>query len=161
MTPKIVVLRWFPTYDFVVRTSLSREAAVEALMSAMEEPSTRNWPWPKPHLSGRVTDGTFRCRPRTSALGGNAVPSVAGEIVPRADGGTDVLVRVIEWFVFFLAGILVVFAVLGIVVSARAATASQILKGVALAAWMLLTGTALYVIEARFVRKIFARIFHT
>jgi hypothetical protein len=152
----LLVQRRFPTYDFIVRTALSRQQAIDTLMFAMSEPSSTSWPSPKPHLSGTVSGGTFTCRPRTSVFGGNAVPAISGEIVPRADGGTDILVRVFEWFVFLLPG---VFVLLGIYFAAVADGRSEFLKALAMIGWSVAVGAALYAAEAAFARSIFARIF--
>ena len=122
----------------------------------MEEPSVRSWPLPKAHLSGRVSDGTFSCRPRTSAFGGNAVPSVSGQIVPRPDGGTDIVVRVIEWFVFVMGSFGVTVTLVFVF---NAASTAEMLKAIALCGWLLVVMAGIYAAEAVFVRNIFARIF--
>jgi hypothetical protein len=154
---EILVQRWFPTFDFIIRTQLTRAEAQAVLEDAMREPSTRSWPSPKPHLSGTVEGGTFTCRPRTSAFGGNAVPNVSGQLIPRADGGTDVLVRVINWFVYLMFGLVV--GVLTYVALTSHATRSEIVKGALVFSWLLLCAAGIYAGEVSFVKKIFVRLF--
>jgi hypothetical protein len=154
---EILVQRWFPTFDFVVRTPLTRAEAERVLDEAMREPSTYSWPSPKPNLSGSVHGGTFSCRPRTSAFGGNAAPSVSGQLVPRTDGGTDVVVRVINWFVYLMTGFMVVMA--GAVIVNGGSDRAGIVKGVLIGSWLLLCAAGIYATEATFVKKIFGRLF--
>jgi hypothetical protein len=154
---EILVQRWFPTFDFVVRTPLSRAEAERVLDEAMTEPSTQSWPSPKPHLEGKVSGGTFRCQPRTSAFGGNAAPNVSGQLVPRTDGGTDVVVRVINWFVYLMTGFMVVMA--GAVIVNGGSDRAGIVKGVLIGSWLLLCAAGIYATEATFVKKIFGRLF--
>ena len=152
----IEVRRYFPTFDFIVRTRLSREAAVSRLETALKEATANSWPFPKPQLSGEVDGQLFRCRPRSSVFGGNAVPNVSGEIISRPDGGTDILVRVIEIFVFLIAAPFIAFAVFFAV---NAETPAVLWKSIGMIAWIVVVMTALYAAEAAFVRTIFARLF--
>ncbi len=139
-----------------MRTSLPRDKVVSILSEAMLELSTRTWPLPKPHLRGEVQGGTFTCHPRTSAFGGNAVPAVSGEIISRSDGGTDVVVRVVEWFVFLLFGLVTIG---GAIAVSHAESVSDAAKGIGVIMWMLLCAAGIYAAEAVFVRSIFARLF--
>jgi hypothetical protein len=155
MTQTVVTSRLFPTFDFVIRTAAPREAVIDTLSAAMREKPERHWPLPRPTLRGTIEGGTFTCRPHTSAFGGSAAPSVAGEIIPRHDGGTDVIVRVRNWFALLMAA-LVVIADLALV---HASAAAERLAALGMAAWLLLICAGIYAAEAAFVRGIFKRIF--
>jgi hypothetical protein len=151
----IAVQRRFPTFDFVCRTALSREDAAARLDAAFKEPSGTSWP-AKPHMNGKVEGGTFSANPRTSALGGNAAPNVSGKLVPRSDGGTDVVVRVVNWFVFIMSAF-VVFVPL-VPLFSESSTAA-VFKTVAIQSWLLVCLAGLYWAEVAFVKRIFKRIY--
>jgi hypothetical protein len=156
MKSDVVTTRYFPTFDFVVRTDLVREDAIRALTTAMTEESLGSWPLPKAQLKGVVDGGTFTCQPRTSVLGGNAVPSVSGQIIPRSDGGTDIVVRVVEWFSFLLGLPLLA---LSICFGVKAGSATERLESAGMSAWLMLILSAMYIGQVLFVRGIFKRLF--
>lgn len=100
----LLVRQRFPIFVFMVRTSLSREAASEVLTKAFNEPWQAKWVMrvihrvmkqEEPQLSGRIQDGSFSCQVRTSP-----VPSISGEIISRSHGGADLMVRVNCWVVY-------------------------------------------------------------
>lgn len=152
----ICVLRRFPTFDFVISTRLSRADAITRLEIAFEEPSKSSWPFPKAQFYGSIDGSAFRCSPRTSALGGNAVANVSGEIIPRPDGGVDINVRIIDWFIYVFGApffaLLIFFAVTGETVADKWKAAGGVL-------WLAIILSVVYLADAQFVRSIFERIF--
>lgn len=89
---ELMVIRRVPTYDFVVRTDASRAEVIAAITAALAQ---RNQP-----LEGSVDGGVVTCQRRVPERwwnrgeNGRGVPEVSAEIIPRDDGGTDVLVRI-------------------------------------------------------------------
>jgi hypothetical protein len=80
---------------------------------------------------------------------------VKARLEPGGDGGTDVHVRVVEWFVFLVPGLLLI---LGVCLTAKAPTGAEVLKGAAMTLWVFLIAAGLYFLEAHFVRRIFVRV---
>jgi hypothetical protein len=152
------VRRYFPTFDFVISTDLSRDAAIEVFTAAMTEPSTRHWPFPQPHISGEVQGSEFSGRLRTASLGGNAVSRVSGSIMARADGGADVFVRATNWFVILLPTALIA---LSLYFAFTTAGGRELLSPLGISAWIGIAAVGLYLLEMSFVRRVIERIVST
>lgn len=154
---ELIVIRRVPTYDFVVRTDSSRAEVIAAMTAAMTEPTRTWWPWIA-HLEGTVNGGVVTCNRRMWPwpLQAKTQATISAEIIPRDDGGTDVLVRAEQAFAL-LPGIalLVIWGVVGVV----AGTGIEGKLG-----WLALSGSFLgiiavfYLIEARLIARIFRRI---
>lgn len=149
----VVVQRLFPTFDFALRTSVSPTEASRTLEAALEAPVRSTW-LPMARLTGRVNGSVFQCWPWVTPLGGSMAPSVSGAILPRNDGGADVLVRVFDWPSLLILGIALV-ACLASMISDQGKLALTIL------ATFSLVGLGSYAANAVFVRRIFKRIFQT
>lgn len=156
MRSEIVVQRRFPTYDFVVRSALPSEQVMAIVSGAIIAPRWRFSLMPSRQLVGQVEGHTFKCRPETSAFGGNAVPLIRGEVIPRADGGTDVLVRAIDWFIYIVPGFFIILSVYFMLFSQ---TVEERWGGVKMFAEISLMATILYAIEMFRVRRLFEQVF--
>jgi hypothetical protein len=149
------VMRRLPTFDFILHTSLSEVEVLRRLSSAMADPRRKSfWPLPNPQLSGSVRGPSFSCRPRTSALGGNAVPYVSGQVHPTLHGATEVHVRVVDWFAFLLSIPLAA----GALYTSFGLGRTSGFSGLAMATWLLVLAVGLHLLEARFVKNILVRI---
>jgi len=112
---ELIVQRWFPTYDFVVRTPLSQKEAaarIEALVAPAPRP--KGFVLGDRRIYGRSDGSLFRLYLGKSGLQGSV--TVEGSLIPRDGGGTDIPVRVAmsrPWLVFvlFYTGAIVVSAI--------------------------------------------------
>lgn len=111
---------------------------------------------PSRQLVGKVEGCTFSCRPETAAFGGSAVPLIRGEVFPRADGGTDILVRAIDWFIYIVPGFFIVLSVYFMLFSQ---TAEERWSGLGMFAEVGTIATILYAIEMIRVRRLFEQVF--
>ena len=158
----LVVRRRFPSYVFVLHTSLSRQAASTVLSKAFAERWQAKWPSrfvhrlmkkEEPQLSGRIEDGSFSCQVRT-----NPVPSISGEVISRADGGADIVVRVnlggiyLLWSLILAAGII-------FTVTNDARITTKMLDLAAFVGWVAFMTWAVCLSSSAFVSRIFIRIF--
>jgi hypothetical protein len=156
MRSEIVVQRRFPTYDFVIRTPLATAAVMSVLQRAIIEPRWYLSLRPSPLLVGKVDGSTFKCRPETTMFGGNAVPLVRGQIVTRADGGTDILIRAIDWFIYIVPTPFMLLGLYWMIFSAE-----ERWGGAKMFCGTLVVALMLYFIEVTRVRRLFEHFFPT
>jgi hypothetical protein len=111
LSETISIQRRFPTYDFVLNTSLSvveASAKLDSFFSHQERP--KGFVLTDPRVDGTVSGPTFSLRRRQSGFGGSVSPYADGYFVP-APGGASAVVRVqipAWWWLFDIAAIIAV-----------------------------------------------------
>jgi hypothetical protein len=107
----------------------------------------------EPQLSGHIEDGSFSCQVRT-----NPLSTISGEVISRADGGADILVRVnfggiyLLWSLILAAGII-------LTVTNDAPITTKMLDLAAFVGWVAFMTWAVCLSSSAFVSRILIRIF--
>ena len=155
---EFIVRRRFPFYDLVVRTPLSRDEVISSLSASIQQPISRlRFRFGSDEgLYGHVEHDSFLCHPGTSAFGGNTWSSIRGTVVPRAEGGTDISLRITNWFAVLFPS---VFILLSLWFAAASADTSDRIKSLAMATWLAIASVGLYAAEIAFARSIIERMF--
>ena len=102
---RLWIQRRFPTFDFVLRTTLlPKEAAskLELFLSQQERPA--GFVLTDSRVDGEVFGATFRLRRREAGFGGSVRPYVEGYFVPAEEGShVYVRIQISRWWWLFSA----------------------------------------------------------
>ena len=152
-TSFVVVTRRFPTFRFVVTTTLPTDMVVRVLENAIDEPSldVPLFPSGTERIRGRMQANSFYGRLAGSLVVSNAIPAIAGDVIPRPHG-TDVSVRATMWPAFIPAA----FGVATMVMGSFLAETSEMWEVMTASIAAVAVSIALYSLEVRRVRLFFA-----
>jgi hypothetical protein len=153
---EVIIQRRFPVYDFVIRSTHPTNDVVARINGAIIPPRWRFSLFPSGQLVGRVEGSEFACHPETTFFGGGAGPSVRGEVTARADGGTDISIRAVYWFIFTVPAF---FILLSIYFTVWPDTPDDRIGGLKMFAEVLIVAVILYSVEMVRVRHLLEEVF--
>jgi hypothetical protein len=147
---QIKVVRWFPTYDFIIQTTASPEEVSLLIFRAMCEPAEQSWLLREPQISGRIAQNKFSGRTRSRGWS-----SLFSGQISATPSGSELTIRVINWctLVFFGVWMVPVFHTI-----AHIKSSSNPPYDIFVCVHITLILSGLYWQDSLYVRKLFMRI---